>query len=108
MDIVRKGCASNNGRRAEGVRDTILARKLVEKTDNVGDHAGNDKFGKTLVGKAVSAGTKALLDCTDRALNLTDVGVGGDHVHRDGSDLVTDAFEFVIALDVMNNKTSQP
>lgn len=59
-----------------------------------------------LLEEAVSAGTKALLDSTDRALNLTDVEVGGDHVHLDGSDLVTDAFEFVIAMEVSNNKTT--
>lgn len=50
--------------------------------------------------------SEAILDGTDRPLNLAYVTVGRDNVKRNREELVTNALEFVIAVHVANDEAT--
>jgi hypothetical protein len=80
--------------------------KLIEAADRVVDHVGDHDFGKASEREAVHAATETLLNCTDGSFDFTDVTVGGDDVHGDGTNIVTDAVKFIVGVDVTHSETA--
>ncbi len=67
---------------------------------------GDHQFGKSTEREAVHAGTKALLDGSDRTFDLTNMTVGGYNVHCNRADVLTDAREFIVGVNVADSEAS--
>jgi hypothetical protein len=65
----------------------------------------NEKTWKAFEGEAMDARAKALLDGPDRAFDLTDVAVGGNDVCMNRKEVGSDAFEFMIAVEIGDMET---
>ena len=57
-------------------------------------------MGKSFERQAVNTRPEALLDRPDRPFDLANVTVGGDDIEEDGEYVVTEAFEFVVGVNV--------
>jgi hypothetical protein len=103
---VRERSSSNKASRADGIRDTLLPRKLVQVADDIVDHVTNEQFGEASEREAMDARTEALFDGSDRAFNFANVAISRNNVQLDGPKLVTDALKFMISMHVANIKTA--
>ena len=88
------------------VCDAVGGRERVEAADDVRHHVHNHESGKPLERKAMSAGTQALLDGANGALDFSDVAVSGDYVEVNGVECTMEALKVTVCMDINNRKTA--
>ena len=81
-------------------------RERVEAADDVRHHVHNHESGKPLERKAMSAGTQALLDGANGALDLSDVAVSGDFVEVNWLECTAEALKLTVGMNVDDSETA--
>jgi hypothetical protein len=79
---------------------------LVQTTNDVGNHVGNEETRKAFEREAVGTRPQAFLDGAYGAFDFPNVTIGGDNVHDDRQQRRTEALELVIALNVTDRKAA--
>jgi hypothetical protein len=93
--------------RTHGGGDTVFPRELVQTANDVVDHMTYHEFREAFKRETVYACAEALLNSADRAFDFAHVAIGGDDDHGDGVDVVTDAFKFVVGMNVAYGETTR-
>ena len=68
---------------------------------------GDQKLGEATEREAVDTGAEALLDRANTALNLANMAIGRDDVHRDRADVLANTVKFIVGVDVANVEASR-
>jgi hypothetical protein len=97
--------AHHNGSGTHGGGDTVLAGKLVETPYGIRNQMPNHYFWEAFERKTMDRRPETILDGLDRALHFPNVAVRGDNVESNWSDVISYTLEFVICMDILDDKT---